>query len=203
MQPIRRLGDECDLNEVFFDDVFIPDEQRLGEVNGGFRVAVETLMIERYAVTDESGYAPALETFIEMARNSSVDGQPALDDPQVRTKIADVFIERQGLRAIHRRALEAFANGNEPGPEGAMRKLLLGRLRQSLGSVAMNLMGASGVRLLPDRHPVNDYTRAWLDPSLRIAGGTDELLLNTLAERVLGLPQDHRPDKGQPFNASK
>ncbi|PAU86111.1 acyl-CoA dehydrogenase [Pseudomonas sp. WN033] len=203
VQPIRRLGDECDLNEVFFDDVFIPDEQRLGEVNGGFRVAVETLMIERYAVTDESGYAPALETFIEMACNSSVDGQPALDDPQVRTKIVDVFIERQGLRAIHRRALEAFANGNEPGPEGAMRKLLLGRLRQSLGSVAMNLMGASGVRLLPDRHPVNDYTRAWLDPSLRIAGGTDELLLNTLAERVLGLPQDHRPDKGQPFNASK
>src|SRR5690606_2384251 len=113
------------------------------------------------------------------------------------------FIERQGLRAIHHRALEAFANGKEPGPEGAMRKLLLGRLRQSLGSVAMNLMGANAVRLLPDRHPANDYTRAWLDPSLRIAGGTDELLLNTLAERILGLPQDHRPDKGQPFSASK
>ncbi|HDZ55219.1 MAG TPA: acyl-CoA dehydrogenase [Pseudomonas xinjiangensis] len=203
VRPIHRLGEECDLNEVFFDDVFIPDEQQLGEVNGGFRVAVETLMIERYAVTDESGYAPALETFIEMARNSLVDGQPALDDPQVRTKIVDVFIERQGLRAIHHRALEAFANGKEPGPEGAMRKLLLGRLRQSLGSVAMNLLGANGVRLLPDRHPLNDYTRAWLDPSLRIAGGTDELLLNTLAERVLGLPQDHRPDKGKPYNAGK
>lgn len=203
VRPIHRLGEECDLNEVFFDDVFIPDEQRLGEVNGGFRVAVETLMIERYAVTDESGYAPPLETFIEMARESSIDGQPALNDPQVKTKIVDVFIERQGLRAIHHRALEAFANGKEPGPEGAMRKLLLGRLRQSLGSVAMNLMGANAVRLLPDRHPANDYTRAWLDPSLRIAGGTDELLLNTLAERILGLPQDHRPDKGQPFSASK
>src|SRR5690606_9306666 len=77
VRPIHRLGEECDLNEVFFDDVFIPDEQRLGEVNGGFRVAVETLMIERYAVTDESGYAPPLETFIEMARESSIDGQPA------------------------------------------------------------------------------------------------------------------------------
>src|SRR5690606_163384 len=106
VRPIHRLGEECDLNEVFFDDVFIPDEQRLGEVNGGFRVAVETLMIERYAVTDESGYAPPLETFIEMARESSIDGQPALNDPQVKTKIVGVFIERQGLRAIHHRALE-------------------------------------------------------------------------------------------------
>src|SRR5690554_1297686 len=73
VQPIRRLGDEKDLNEVFFDDVFVPDEQRLGEENGGFKVAVETLMIERYAVTDESGYGPPLERFIDL------DGETALD----------------------------------------------------------------------------------------------------------------------------
>jgi alkylation response protein AidB-like acyl-CoA dehydrogenase len=202
VRPIRRLGDEKDLNEVFFDDVFVPDEQRLGEVNGGFKVAVETLMIERYAVTDESGYGPTLEAFIKLAGERSLNGQPAIEDGSVRSKIADVYVERQGLRAIHRRALEAFAKGKEPGPEGAMRKLLLGRTRQSLGSMALDLMGADGVRLDPDSHAVTDFARAWLDPSLRIAGGTDELLLNTLAERILGLPQDHRPDKGKPFNAS-
>lgn len=201
VQPIRRLGDEADLNEVFFDEVFVPDEQRLGEVNGGFKVAVETLMIERYAVTDESGYAPPLEAFIQLAGETRIDGRTALDDGEVRARIADAYVQRQGLRAIHRRALAAFANGKEPGPEGAMRKLLLGRTRQSLGAAALDLLGANGVRLRPGGHAPTDFARAWLDPSLRIAGGTDELLLNTLAERILGLPQDYRPDKGKPFNA--
>lgn len=202
VQPIRRLGEEKDLNEVFFDEVFVPDEQRLGEINGGFKVAVETLMIERYAVTDESGYGPTLENFVDLASNARLNGRPALEDGEVRSRIAEVFVERQGLRAIHRRALEAFARGQAPGPEGAIRKLLLGRTRQSLGAMAMDLLGANGAQLSRHGHAVNDFARAWLDPSLRIAGGTDELLLNTLAERVLGLPQDHRPDKGIPFNAA-
>jgi len=202
IRPIRRLGEEKDLNEVFFDDVFVPDEQLLGDINGGFKVAVETLMIERYAVTDESGYAPPLESFIELAGRARLNGRSALEDGEVRARIADVFVERQGLRAIHRRALDAFANGQAPGPEGAIRKLLLGRTRQSLAALAMNLLGADGAQLKPHGHATTDFARAWLDPSLRIAGGTDELLLNTLAERVLGLPQDHRPDKGIPFNAA-
>ncbi len=202
VQPIRRLGEEKDLNEVFFDEVFVPDEQRLGEINGGFKVAVETLMIERYAVTDESGYGPTLENFIDLAGNARLNGRPALDDGEVRARIADVFVQRQGLRAIHRRALAAFARGQAPGPEGAIRKLLLGRTRQSLAAMAIDLLGANGTQLVAHGHAVNDFARAWLDPSLRIAGGTDELLLNTLAERVLGLPQDYRPDKGAPFNAS-
>ncbi|NWL80926.1 acyl-CoA dehydrogenase [Pseudomonas taiwanensis] len=202
VQPIHRLGEEKDLNEVFFDEVFVPDEQRLGEINGGFKVAVETLMIERYAVTDESGYGPTLENFVDLAGNARLNGRPALEDGEVRARIAEVFVERQGLRAIHRRALEAFARGQAPGPEGAIRKLLLGRTRQSLGAMAMDMLGANGAQLAAHGHAVTDFARAWLDPSLRIAGGTDELLLNTLAERVLGLPQDHRPDKGIPFNAA-
>lgn len=201
VMPIRRLGGEKDLNEVFFDDVFVPDDQRLGEINGGFKVAVETLMIERYAVTDESGYGPTLEHFIELASRSTINGCPAVDDGEVRAVIADVFVQRQGLRAIHRRALESFAKGQSPGPEGAMRKLLLGRTRQSMNRIATNLLGANGAYLEPQALAKSDFASAWLDPSLRIAGGTDELLLNTLAERVLGLAQDYRPDKGQPFNA--
>jgi alkylation response protein AidB-like acyl-CoA dehydrogenase len=114
-----------------------------------------------------------------------------------------VFVQRQGLRAIHRQALEAFAKGQAPGPEGAMRKLLLGRTRQSLSRMAMNIQGPNSLVLNEDSRAKTDFTSAWLDPSLRIAGGTDELLLNTLAERVLGLPQDSRPDKGQPFNTTQ
>ncbi|MES2320790.1 MAG: acyl-CoA dehydrogenase family protein [Pseudomonadota bacterium] len=202
VRPIRRLVDDPDLNEVFFDDVFIPDAQRLGEVGAGFRVAVETLMIERYAVTDESGYGPTLDAFVSLAGQAILNGRPALEDGEVRSVVTQAFLERQGLRSIHRRAVAAIAAGKAPGAEGAMRKLLLGRTRQRLGALALDLLGADGMRLDPDATAARDFARAWLDPSLRIAGGTDEVLVNTLAERILGLPQDYRPDKGLPFNQS-
>ncbi|MES3021834.1 MAG: acyl-CoA dehydrogenase family protein [Pseudomonadota bacterium] len=202
VRPIRRLVDDPDLNEVFFDDVFVPDSQRLGAVGAGFRVAVETLMIERYAVTDESGYGPTLDAFVELAKRSMLNDRPAIEDGEVRAVIAQAFLERQGLRSIHRRALAAIAAGKEPGAEGAMRKLLLGRTRQRLAALALDLLGADGVRLDDGATAVRDFALAWLDPSLRIAGGTDEVLVNTLAERILGLPQDYRPDKGVPFNQS-
>jgi alkylation response protein AidB-like acyl-CoA dehydrogenase len=202
VRPIRRLVDDPDLNEVFFDDVFVPDSQRLGAVGAGFRVAVETLMIERYSVTDESGYGPTLDAFVELAKRTTLNDRPAFEDGEVRAVIAQAFLERQGLRSIHRRAIAAIAAGKEPGAEGAMRKLLLGRTRQRLAALALDLMGADGVRLDDDATAVRDFALSWLDPSLRIAGGTDEVLVNTLAERILGLPQDYRPDKGVPFNQS-
>ncbi|WP_075790690.1 acyl-CoA dehydrogenase family protein [Massilia putida] len=202
VRPIRRLVDDPDLNEVFFDDVYIPDTQRLGAVGEGFKVAIETLMIERYAVTDDSGYGPPLEAFLSLARESTINDRPALEDGEIRALVAQVFIERQGLRSIHRRAIAELAAGRAPGPEGAIRKLLLGRTRQRLGAAAIDLLGADGVRMAPDASQLRDFARSWMDPSLRIAGGTDEVLINTLAERVLGLPQDFRPDKGLPFNQS-
>jgi len=200
VRPIRRLGGEHDLNEVFLDNVYVPDTQRLGRVGEGFRVAIETLMIERYSVVDESGYAPPIESLVRLALDRPLGKGAAIDDGEVRAAIADAAIERLGLRNIHRRAVTAMAAGREPGPEGSIRKLLLGRTRQRLASLALDLQGPAGVRLDPLARPINDFGHAWLDPCLRIAGGTDEVLLNTLAERVLGLPQDHRPDKGKPFN---
>lgn len=200
VRPIRRLVNDPDLNEVFFDNVFVPDNQRLGGVGEGFKVAVETLMIERYAVTDESGYGPTLEAFVELAQKSHINGKPAIKDGEVRAAIAQAFVERQGLRSIHRRAITDMANGKMPGPEGAIRKLLLGRTRQQLGAMAVDLMGADGVGMEDDVSSLTDFTRSYMDPILRIAGGTDEVLINTLAERILGLPQDYRPDKGVPFN---
>jgi alkylation response protein AidB-like acyl-CoA dehydrogenase len=203
VRPIRRLGGERDLNEVFLDDVLVPDSQRLGGVGEGFRVAIETLMIERYAVVDESGYAPTLEALARTAAAHRVAGRSALENGEFRAALAQGLIERTGLRNIHRRALSAMVAGKEPGPEGSLRKLLLGRTRQRLAALAMDLQGPDALQLPRDARAGTHFTPAWLDPSLRIAGGTDEMLLNTLAERVLGLPQDHRPDKGKPFNSSQ
>jgi alkylation response protein AidB-like acyl-CoA dehydrogenase len=200
IRPIRRTVGKADVCEVYFDDVFVPDDQRMGRVGEGFKLAIETLMIERYAVMDETANGTTLEQFVELARVARINAVPALEDGQIRAEIARVFVERQGLRSINRRAMAALAAGREPGPEGGLRKLLAARTRQRLGALALDLLGAEGVYLDPKGSAKTDFAWSWLDPSMRVAGGTDEILLSTLAERVLGLPQDHRPDKGVPFN---
>ncbi len=201
VRVIPKLAGESEINEVFFNDVFVPDAQRMGGVGGGFKVAMETLMIERYAVSDEAVGGISVEKFVDLAMRTRINGQPALADGEVRRLIADTVAERQGLRSIHRRAMAAIAAGTEPGPEGAIRKLLGARRRQQVSAVAMDLLGVDGVIMTEGAQPTEDFTESWIEsPPLRIAGGSDEILRNTIAEKVLGLPQDHRPDKGIPFN---
>lgn len=201
VRPIRRMAGTSEINEVFFNDVFVPDNQRMGPVGGGFGVAIETLMIERYSVTDEALRGPTLEKFVELARHSTIAGRPAIDDGAIRAVVAEALVERQGLRSIQRRALEAIGEGRDPGPEGAIRKLLTARRRQEMGAIAMDLAGPDATILIDDGDSVDDFTWSWIEaPGARIAGGTDEILRNTIAEKVLGLPQDHRPDKGIAFN---
>jgi len=201
VKRIRKLAGESEINEVFLDDVHVPDSQRMGEVGAGFRIAIETLMIERYAVADDALGGPSLAEFASQAAHHRINGKPAIDDGQVRRVLADAIVERQGLRSIHRRALAAIAEGREPGPEGSIRKLRLARRRQIMGELAMDLMGAQGVILAPGASKAVDHAWSWIDlPGARIAGGTDEILRNTIAEKLLSLPQDYRPDKKVPFN---
>jgi alkylation response protein AidB-like acyl-CoA dehydrogenase len=91
--------------------------------------------------------------------------------------------------------------GMEPGPEGSLNKLVAVRSRQKLSELAIDLQGNAGMAFEPHAFVKEDWSASWLNaPTGRIAGGSDETLLNTIAERILGLPQDHRPDKGVPFN---
>jgi len=201
VKTVRKLAGESEINEVFFDNVYVPDSQRMGEVGAGFRVAIETLMIERYSVADDALGGISLEKFAQIAADARINGKPALEDGHVRQMLAEALVERQGLRSIHRRALSAIADGEEPGPEGSIRKLRLGRRRQAMSELAMDLLGAQGALLPIDGTKVVDPSWSWIDvPGARIAGGTDEILRNTIAEKILGLPQDYRPDKKVPFN---
>jgi alkylation response protein AidB-like acyl-CoA dehydrogenase len=201
IRPIRRMAGHDDVCEVFFDDVFVPDSQRLGPEGRGFHVSMEMLMVERIAgVYDESIGGTSLDELVEHAKRSRINGGPALADAQVRALLAEAFVERQGLRSIYRRAMEDIEAGGEPGPEGGIRKLIMGRARQRLGALGMDLDGAAGAFMDPDGDFRTDFSWSWIDPAGRIAGGTDEVLLSTVAERVLGLPQDYRPDKKMPFN---
>lgn len=165
---------------------------------------MQTLMIERYAAADEAGFGPKLSALIELAREASYAGRPANEDVRTRRQIANTFRQQSTLVAIRTKTFMALREADEPGPEGSIHKLVSMRLRQSIGTLAMDLMGPSGVTLDHDLFPQEDFAQSWLTaPTLRIARGADEMLLNTIAERILGLPQDYRPDKNVLFDQIK
>lgn len=201
VRPIKLADGSDHVNEVFFDNVLVPDSQRLGPVGGGFKVALETLVIERHHASDPAGFGPALDLFVREAAEAAVNGASVLDDGRVRERIARNYALQNGLRAIQARGQLMLGLGAEPGPEGAINKLVAARARQRLSEYVIDLRGPLGGVAQPDALRHTDWVRSWLSvPTARQAGGSDEMLLNTIAERILGLPQDHRPDKGVPFN---
>lgn len=201
VRPIRLMGGGSHVNEVFFDEVKLGDHQRLGEVGGGFGVALRTLMIERYVATDSAGFGPHLDAFVSLAQEVEYDGAPAIRDGRIRSAIARNHAMRAGLDSITRRAQLMMQAGMQPGPEGSLQKLVAVRSRQKLSELALDLQGPGAFAFDAHASPREDWGTSWLNaPTGRIAGGSDEVLLNTIAEKILGLPQDHRPDKGVPFN---
>ena len=201
VRPIKLAGGDSHVNEVFFDEVKLTDGQRMGEVGGGFGVALHTLMIERYIATDSAGFGPHLDLFVDLARDVEVNEKPALEDGRIRQAIARNYSMRAGLDAITARAMKMMEAGMRPGPEGSLQKLFAVRSRQKLSELAIDLQGATGLAFDPHAFVKEDWSSSWINaPTGRIAGGADEMLLNPIAEKILGLPQDHRPDKGVPFN---
>ena len=201
VRPIKLAGGDSHVNEVFFDDVRLEDSQRMSPVGGGFGVALATLMIERYIATDSGGFGPALDVFVDLVKDLEINGRPALKDARVRQQIARNHSMRAGLESITSRAFQMMMAGMEPGPEGSLQKLVAVRSRQKLSELAMDLQGNLSLHFDAHAYVKEDWGASWLNaPTGRIAGGSDEVLLNTIAERILGLPQDHRPDKGVPFN---
>ncbi|TAK99749.1 MAG: acyl-CoA dehydrogenase, partial [Rhodospirillaceae bacterium] len=201
VRPIKLANGDDHVNEVFFDDVRIPDANRLSPVGGGFAVAIATLMIERYSAADSDGFGPHLDLFIDLARTVEIGGRPAIEDGRIRQQLARNFAMRSGLEAITKRAMLAMQAGKEPGPEGSINKLVSVRSRQKLSELAVDLQGGAGLAWDRNANTRENWATSWLTaPTGRIAGGADEMLLNTIAESILGLPQDYRPDKKVPFN---
>jgi len=200
-RPFPLLDESLVCNEVFFDDVKLTDAQRIGPVGGGFGVAMATLMVERYVAADADGWGPTIPFFVGQAKEMVLNGRPAIEDGRIRSVIARNFALRNGLNAIRSRALQQLEAGRDPGPEGSLNKLVSIRSRQKLSELAIDLMGPSDFTFDPEGVSREDWVSSWMTaPTGRIAGGADEMLLNTIAERILGLPQDYRPDKGVAFN---
>jgi len=199
-RPIKQISGAAHFNEVFFTDVRIPDAQRLGAVGEGWKVSVTTLMNERLAVGDEP--RPDVDDLLTLCRMLDVDGAPAIANTAVRERIAEWYVRSQGLEFTRFRTMTALSRGQTPGPENSIAKVVNASKLQEIASFGMDLLGVAGMVMDPELAPLQAlFQQALLySPGLRIAGGTDEILRNIIAERVLGLPPDIRVDKAKPFN---
>jgi alkylation response protein AidB-like acyl-CoA dehydrogenase len=180
--------------------VRIPDAQRLGAPGQGWQVSLTTLMNERLAVGEAPG--PDFGEIFELARSLELEDGRALDNAAIRDKLADWYVRTQGLKYTKFRTMTALSRGQTPGPEASIGKLVSASKLQEISSFGMDLLGQAGIMTEAEEMPANAlFQQALLySPALRIAGGSDEILRNIIAERVLGLPADVRVDKDLPFN---
>jgi len=200
VRPIKQINGGSGFNEVFFSDVRVPDANRLGGVGDGWRVAITTLMNERVAI-GAGGGAGRFKDLLKLARATRRNGRPAIEDSAVRQKLADFYIRSKGLQFTGYRTLSALSRGATPGPEGSIGKAVGAPLGQEMASFAMELQGTMGA-VLADALALQEglWQQMYLGtPGIRIAGGTDEILKNIIAERVLRLPPEIRVDKDRPF----
>lgn len=199
VRPIRMMTGDYEFNEVFLTDVRIPDSQRVGEVNGGWKVIISTLMNERAAVGSITGLA--WRDIVELARNTpSWDGS-VLEDPAFREWLADYYVDVEAIRLTSYRTMTSLSRGEAPGPENSANKLLWANSTQEMTAEALDFLDHFGLVDDPElayAHGAFQHRFLWA-PGLRIGGGTDEIMKNIIAERILGLPGDIRVDKNVPF----
>lgn len=199
IRPIKQMDKGEHFNEVFFNDAIIPEEYRLGEINAGWQAALVVLMNERMAITAS---APnGFEEFLEFVKTAEIGGMVVREDPLVRDKLVDWYTLHSGVKAGYYRMLTAVSHGGLPGAEGSIGKLLGGQMNQDIAHFVLQLMGEAGLVHDPDQSPFRGYFQdAFLySPGIRLAGGTDEIMRNIVAEQILGLPQEPRADKGLAF----
>jgi alkylation response protein AidB-like acyl-CoA dehydrogenase len=203
VRRIKQISGTSNFNEVFFSDVRIPDGQRLGEVGDGWKVSLTTLMNERLAVGDAP--RPDFDDIFELARALELEDGPAIRNPAVRERLADWYVKTMGLKYTKFRAMTALSRGQTPGPEASITKLVSASKLQEIASYGIDLMGMAGGIMDAEVAPMQGWFQEALlfAPGMRIAGGSDEILRNIIAERVLGMPGDIRVDKDVPFRELK
>jgi alkylation response protein AidB-like acyl-CoA dehydrogenase len=177
VRPLRQITGEAEFNEIFFEDVEVPGENLLGEIGGGWQVAMTTLLHERGTL----GFAltGVLET--QVARLVALARERGADDPIIRDRVAQEWIELQALKYTNYRSLTTLMQTGIPGPEGSGSKLHWSEQNQRLTKLAMEILDGED----------DGY---WRHQQLRSRGntieaGTSEILRNIIAERVLGLPR--------------
>jgi alkylation response protein AidB-like acyl-CoA dehydrogenase len=193
VRPLRQINGAAHFNEVFLSGVRVPADNVVGEVDGGWGVTLTTLGSERSLIGGGMG-GTGFPQLLELAR-----AHDATADPLRRQEIAAAFTRFEVLRFLGYRVQTALSQHRLPGAEASVLKLAYSRHTAALADLAMALTGATGTLLGGE-----DLDEVWRQQFLgqwssRIGGGTDQIQGNVIAERVLGLPRDARPDKDVPF----
>jgi len=183
VNPLKGMTGHAHFNEVFFDDVFVPDSDVVGDVNKGWLVARATLGNERVSIGGGSG---GTSGFSADALIKLLDNAPAETAAYYLRRAGEVIAESHTLRLLNLRRVTRAIAGSEPGPEGNVTKLLLAEAGQRMTELGLELAGSAAV---VGQTPT--LTLAYLgNRAMTIAGGTSEITRNTIAERILGLPRD-------------
>jgi alkylation response protein AidB-like acyl-CoA dehydrogenase len=185
VRPLVQITGHPEFNEIFFTDVRVPKENLLGEIGGGWQVAMTTLLHERGTL----GFALAATLDVAVRKLVALANERGVDDPILRDRIAREWIELQALRLTNLRSLTTLEKTGVPGPEGSASKLVWSEANQRLTKLALEILGERA--LDPDADSAEGY---WQYQQLRSRGntieaGTSEILRNIVAERVLGLPR--------------
>ncbi|MDN4517344.1 acyl-CoA dehydrogenase [Mycolicibacterium austroafricanum] len=176
IRPLREItGDEL-FNEVFFDDVFVPDEMVVGQVNDGWRLARTTLANERVAMAQGTALGNPMEELLRVVAQLEVDGAQ-------QDQLGQLIVTAQVGSLLDQRIAQLAVEGQDPGPQASARKLIGVRYRQALAEFRMDLSDGAGA---VENRQVHDFLNT---RCLTIAGGTEQILLTMAGERLLGLPR--------------
>jgi len=191
VRGLRQISGEAEFNEVFFDDVRLEEDAVVGGVGNGWGTALTVLMFERLTI----GFGS--ENFGSPARlTATVAGDPAARaDSDVRQRLGEVLSELLAVRFNGYRALTMLQRGQIPGPEAGLAKVTMVNAAIAATDLGADIVGPDA--LAPESEW--SYLISFL-PGLKSAGGTEQILRNTVGERVLGLPTEPRLDKGVPFS---
>ena len=193
VRPLRQITGYAHFNEVFLTDVRIPDECRLGPVDGGWGVTQTTLMNER-AMIGSGGTGIGFAAMLVLARQCGVT-----DDPIARQELARCYTRFKILTWLGERA-KAKAKLGQQGPEASVMKLAVSQRMAADGDMVLGFEGPYGMLHRGDAIDEGQWQQLFLNQwSVRIGGGTEQIQRNVLGERVLGLPGEPRPDKTLPF----
>jgi alkylation response protein AidB-like acyl-CoA dehydrogenase len=194
VRPLKQINGDEDFNEVFFEDVRVPRSNVVGQINGGWDIAITTLMHERATLTFSRQLQSrvALTDMIAFARSWQRNGRAAIRDPLIRQQLSQAVIDSTAIKVTAYRSLTKTLRGGVPGPEGSMEKLFWSEMYQRMLETALTVQGPYAQLLKGCRRvPANgQWPHLFLYSRGRtIAAGSSEIQRNIIAERVLGLPR--------------
>lgn len=193
VRPIENMSGGAMFAEVFFDDVRVPVENRLGDEGQGWQVTVSALAHERSGIAEFHGLMHNLERLTRLARECRKNGRPAIEDPAIRRRLVRAETRIEAMRLNGMRYLTRQLRGEKLGAETSINKLHRANLEIELGELALEIEGGlgalqAGAASVPEQGHWQRFALAW--PEVVIGGGTPNIQRNIIAERILGLPKD-------------